>query len=127
MTESDDGRETTEEAVARIAQVRAIRDQVRAGGLWFEAYLPPDLADWLLGLIERGDFVDPGEAVFVILGEHQELEPHADLRAEIQRRADQAALDDPRPGIPQEKMNERLQELIVRPRSEPAVWPRRKS
>src|SRR5258708_37587861 len=90
--------------------------QTRYCGGRFEAYLPPDLADWLLGMIERGDFVDPSEAVFVILGVHQELEPHADLRAEIQRRADRAALDDPRPGIPQEKMNERLQELIVQPR-----------
>ena len=28
------------------------------------------IADWLLGLIEQGTFIDPSEAVFVILGEH---------------------------------------------------------
>jgi hypothetical protein len=32
MTESDDGRETAEAKAARVAQVRALRDQVRTGG-----------------------------------------------------------------------------------------------
>jgi hypothetical protein len=38
----------------------------------------PSLALWLLDLIEQETFLDPSEAVFVILGEHKELEPHAD-------------------------------------------------
>src|SRR3546814_10318758 len=45
-------------------QAKALREQARAGGLRFEAYLPPALADWLLERIERGTFADPGEAVF---------------------------------------------------------------
>ena len=48
---------------------------------------PTELADWLLGLIEKGTFRDPSETVFVILGQHQELEPHADLRCEILARS----------------------------------------
>ena len=36
-----------------------------AGGLRYEAYLPPDMALWLLESIEQGVFNDPPEAVFV--------------------------------------------------------------
>jgi hypothetical protein len=43
-------------------------------------------------------FSDPGEAVFVMLGEDRDLEPHADLREELLRRTLQAAMEDPRPG-----------------------------
>ena len=68
------------------AQARALREQARKGGLRFDAYLPPSLAEWLLELIERGIFADPSEAVFVILGEHRDLEPHADLRREALKR-----------------------------------------
>jgi len=37
--------------------------------LRFEAYLPPQLAEWLLERIEKGVFLDPREAVFVLLDE----------------------------------------------------------
>ena len=53
------------------------------GGLRFDAYLPPRLADWLLGHIERGTFTDPSEATFGMLGEQQEQEPHSNLRREF--------------------------------------------
>jgi hypothetical protein len=112
---------------ADIAQAKALREQARAGGLRFEVYLPPDLADWVLGFVEDGVFTDPSEAVFVMLGEQQELEPHADLREEIQRRSCQAALDDPRPGIPHEEMEAWLRQLEEKPHPEPAVWRRRAS
>jgi hypothetical protein len=79
-----------------IAQAGALRAQATKGGLVFAAYLPPRLAEWLLDLIERGEFADPSEAVFVILGEHRELEPHADLRDQFLRRSCQAESDDPR-------------------------------
>ncbi len=42
-------------------------------------------------------FLDPSKAVFVILGEHEELEPHADLRQELLKRSIDAAIADPRP------------------------------
>jgi antitoxin ParD1/3/4 len=105
-----------------IGQAKALREQARAGGLRFEAYLPPDLAEWLLDQIERGVFVDPSEAVFVILTEQRDLEPHADLREEILRRSCQAAIDDPRPRIPHDEVKTRLERLVEMPRANPAVW-----
>ncbi|MEN3145669.1 hypothetical protein ABDF71_27200 [Ochrobactrum sp. WV_118_8] len=87
-----------------VEQAKWLGNQVAEGGLRFEAYLPPSLALWLLDLIEQGKFLDPSEAVSVILGEHQELEPHADLRRELFKRRIQAAIDDPRPGISGEMM-----------------------
>jgi Arc/MetJ-type ribon-helix-helix transcriptional regulator len=120
--ESSDNWDSPEGKAKRIAQAQALRDQARAGGLRFEAYLPPDLADWLLAHIERGTFKDPSEAVFVILGEHEELEPHADLRGELLKRVLQAAANDPRPGAPVEEVRERLRARAKASRPEPAVW-----
>jgi hypothetical protein len=119
-----DAGESAESAAPRRAQVSAIREQTRTGGLRFEAYLPPDLAGWLLDLIERGVFTDPGEATFVMLGEQRELEPHADLREEVLRRSLQAAIDDPRPSIPHEEVVKKMRALMAAPRPEPAVWRR---
>ncbi|MCW5679554.1 MAG: hypothetical protein KIT65_16580 [Xanthobacteraceae bacterium] len=91
----------------------------------FEAYLPPSLALWLLDRIEQGKFLDPSEAVFVILGEHEELEPHTDLRRELFKRRIQAAADDPRPGISGEEMLKRLREATKESRQESARWEKR--
>jgi antitoxin ParD1/3/4 len=104
------------------AQAKALREQARLGGLRFEVYLPPTIADWLLDHVERGAFRDPSEAVFVLLGEQQELEPHADLRREFLKRRIQAGLDDPRPGIPADEVFARLEKMFDKPRSKPAVW-----
>jgi len=85
-----------------IAQAKALREQASKGGLRFEVFLPPGLAEWALDFVEHGVFVDPGEAVFVILGEHKDLAPHGDLRTEILRRSLDAASNDSRPpsGLP---------------------------
>ncbi len=107
-------------------RARALHAQAEADGLRFEAYLPSDLATWILDKIARGVFADPSEAVFVILGEQQELEPHADLRQEVLRRSLQAAMDDPRPGVPAEEVMRTLREKLAAPQSEPAVWPPRR-
>jgi Arc/MetJ-type ribon-helix-helix transcriptional regulator len=117
-----DAWDSPEATAARIAQARAVREQAGKGGVRFEAYLPPDLAEWLLDLIERGVFVDPSEAVFVILGEHRDLEPHADLRRELLSRSLQTAIDDPRPPLSGDEVEKHLQEMINTPRPEPAVW-----
>ena len=37
-------------------QARALHARAEAGGLRFEAYLPPDLATWILDKIARGVF-----------------------------------------------------------------------
>lgn len=127
MSEAEEDLEcwpSAEERAKSLAQARTLRKQARKGGLRFEAYLPPQLAGWLLGLVERGVFLDPSEAVFVILGEHRDLEPHTDLRKELLKRIVQAALDDPRPGIPHEKVFEELEQMLAAPRPKPAVWKR---
>jgi antitoxin ParD1/3/4 len=123
MTEdAPDGWPTAEEKAKAIAQAKALKQQACKGGLRFEAYLPPGLAQWLLDLIEQGVFFDPSEAAFVIFGEHKDLEPHADLRRELLTRTIQASIDDPRPSIPAEEVMEQLKKKFAEPRPEPAVW-----
>ncbi len=68
---------------------------------------------------------DPGEAVFVMLQEQQDLEPHKDLREEILRRSLAAADADPSPGLSDEELKEHLDRLLAEPRREPAVWRQR--
>ena len=118
----EDGWRTAEERARDIALARALKEQARKGGLRFEAYLPPGLAEWVLDFVERGVFVDPSEAVFVIFGEHKDLEPHADLRQEALKRSIQTAIDDPRPSIPYEEVKERINKQLAEPRPEPAIW-----
>src|SRR3546814_9871398 len=84
MIENDD--EAFADNYAERDQAKALREQARAGGLRFEAYLPGDMADWLLAQVERGHFVDPSEAVFAIVQNFIEMEPHRDLRDELLRR-----------------------------------------
>jgi Arc/MetJ-type ribon-helix-helix transcriptional regulator len=120
----DDGR-TAEEKARDIAQAKALRELARNGGLRFEAYLPPALADWILDLVERGVFSDPAEAVFVMLGEQRDMEPHADLRQECLKRTLEGAMRDPHPGFSLEAVNARLEELAREPRPPAAVWERR--
>lgn len=105
-----------------MAQAKALRQQADEGGLRFDAYLPPALATWLLDQIERGIFRDPSEAVFVLLGEAAELEPHTDLRKELLRRRLDAAINDPRPGIPAEQVFAELRKKFSSPQPEPAAW-----
>ena len=116
---------TAEDRASDIAQAKALREQASQGGLRFEVYLPSSLAEWLLDFVERGVFTDPSEAVFVILGEHQELEPHTDLREEILRRSLEASMNDPRPSIPGEEVMVRIARKLAEPRREPAVWRQR--
>ena len=113
---------TAEQKEACVAQAKALRKQAAEGGLCFEAYLPPQLAEWLLGRIEKGVFLDPREAVFVLLGEHEDLEPHIDLRQKLLRRRLNAAIDDPRPSIPAQQVFDELRKKMAAPLPEPAVW-----
>ena len=108
-----------------VEQAKRLRDQAAKGGLRFEAYLPPSLALWLLDRIERGKYLDPSEAVFVVMGEHEELEPHADLRQELLNRSIKAAIADPRPAIPHKEAMAEMREALKQPRPEPARWEKR--
>lgn len=102
-------------------QAEALRAQARSGGLRFNAYLPPELADWVLGLIGRGIFDSPAEAVFAFMQEQMELEPHGDLRDELLRRRTSAAMNDPRPALTLDQIRARIR-LWTSNRHEPACW-----
>ena len=115
----------TDDNPVERAQVGRLREQARAGGLRFEAYLPPDLADWLLGRIEAGRFAGPAEAVFAILGEACELEPHEDMRGELLRRRLDAAGAGLATARPADEVFHKLQRELARPLPEPARWQQR--
>ena len=119
--ENDAPWETPAAAAARVAQARALRGRVGAGGLRFEAYLPSDLALWVLDMVERGTFTDPSEAVFVFMGQAQELDPHHDLRRELFRRRIEAAREGP--FVEAEEVWDQLEEEM-REWTEPATWRR---
>jgi antitoxin ParD1/3/4 len=121
MNESGVDHYTAGAAASGSAQAKTLRERARAGGLCFEAYLPPYMADWLLDQVERGVFTDPSEAVFVMLREQHELEPHDDLREELLRRSCQAAMDDPRRPISHEEGVQRVREPLASPPPKPAV------
>jgi antitoxin ParD1/3/4 len=125
--ESDDKCDPYDLAARRAAaeQAAALMAQAETGGLRFEAYLPPGLAEWLLGRIARQDFVDPSEAVFVMLGEQQELEQHPDLRAILLRRSLEAAENDLTPAVSLETVHAEMHAMLTAPLPEPAVWPPR--
>ena len=59
--------------------ITSVRRQAAEGGLTFEAYLPPALAEWVIGLVEYEVFHSPSEAVFIAMQSFQELDEHRDL------------------------------------------------
>jgi antitoxin ParD1/3/4 len=113
---------TPEQRAQDIARATALRQQASKGGLRFEVYLPLGLAEWILDFVAQGVFVDPSQAVFVMLGEQRDLEPHDDLRVEILRRSVEASRNDPHPGFSAEEVEERMRKLLAEPRPEPAAW-----
>ncbi len=124
MTENDD--EAFADNYAERDQAKALREQARAGGLRFEAYLPPDMADWLLERVERGDFVDPSEAVFAIVWNFMDLEPHKDLRSELLRRTLEHSFEDVKAGRVHDadEVFDELERKLAEPPPEEARWQR---
>lgn len=55
------------------AQAGLLRQQAKLGGLKFETYLTPAIADWILERVEKGIFRDPAEAVFVYLMQAKDI------------------------------------------------------
>jgi Arc/MetJ-type ribon-helix-helix transcriptional regulator len=119
-----DDDELPDDNPAERAQAGRLREQARMGGLRFEAYLPPALADWLLERVEHGLFADPAEAVFAIVGNFRDLEPHRDLRDELLRRTLERSLEDVKAGrtLPADEVFDRLQRRYSQPRPEPGCW-----
>jgi antitoxin ParD1/3/4 len=104
--------------------IAAVRRQAAAGGLRFEAYLPPRLAAWVIGLVEQEVFHSPSEAVFVAMQSFRELEDHPDVQQALLARMLQKGIDSVEEdgGIPAEEVMARLRKKMEGPRLEPAVW-----
>jgi antitoxin ParD1/3/4 len=104
--------------------IASVRRQAAAGGLRFAAYLPPGLAEWVIGLVEQGVFHSPAEAVFVAMQSFRELEDHPDMKQELLTRMIQKGIDSMAEGggIPGEEVMARLRKEMEGPRPEPAVW-----
>ncbi|GAB4200718.1 MAG: hypothetical protein Tsb002_36970 [Wenzhouxiangellaceae bacterium] len=115
--------ETEETAAMRIEQAKVLRRKAAQGsGLSFEGFLTPDLAEWILAMVETGEFIDPGEAVYVLMQQAKELNPHEDLRKELLNRMLQEAADSPHPPISGEEAFERLKKIIKEPMPETVRW-----
>ncbi len=104
--------------------IASVRRQAAKGGLTFEAYLPPALAEWVIGLVEHEVFHSPSEAVFIAMQSFQELDEHLDLQQELLNRAMQKGIEaaEEGGGNPAEEVMERLRKALEEPRAEPAVW-----
>lgn len=107
----------------RIEQANALKQQASAGGLKFEAYLTPDLAVWVLNMVERGVFIDPSEAVFVFMGQAKDIEPYDDLKRDILKRCLEESIKQAENGrsYTTEEVRQHLDEAMKN-RTEPAVW-----
>ena len=68
-----------EEPRNHITQAKSLLEKASIGGLKFEAYLTPILAEWILDMVVKGVFTDPAEAVFVFMQDQFELARHPDL------------------------------------------------
>ena len=110
------------ERAHNIAQAKALREQAAKGGLYIEAWLPPQQAVWLLGLIEQGKFADPGDALFNLLGEAQDLAPHEDLRKELLKRSLDASLMPGAQTVPIEACVPDMLSRMTGEQPDPAVW-----
>ena len=123
MTSNKHWIETDDTAQQRIDQARSLKDQAKTGGLKFETYLTPDLAEWVLDMVEEGVFIDPCEAVFVYMGQAKDIEPHDDLKKELLRRRIQEGIDDAedRRTYTADEVQQHLEE-VRRRRTAPAIW-----
>jgi antitoxin ParD1/3/4 len=113
---------TAQDRAQSVAEATRLLPQAEASGLRVELYLPPQMASWLLAAVMRQDYLDPQEAVFVLLQEAQELTRYPELRRELLRRTIGDSVDDPTPPVPIEEVFARLKAKMAAPRPEPAIW-----
>jgi antitoxin ParD1/3/4 len=104
--------------------ITSVRRQAAEGGLRFEAYLPPSLAEWVISLVEQEIFLSPSEAVFVAMQSFRELDQHPDVKRELLERTlqNRVASAEEEGGMPAREVITRLRQVAEGPRAEPAVW-----
>lgn len=108
------GRRTVTSRKFTRAEQQRIRAHILARGMTFKVFLPESLANWLRKKIRAGVFHDPAEAAFVAFQDLHELDRHPKVRRKLLRAMLQAAIDDPRPGIPAEKVAAKLRAQTLR-------------
>lgn len=74
----------------------------------------------MLERIEPGTFADPSQAVFAIVGNFRELEPHSDLRDELLRRMLDASAAELELARPADAVFAELRRELAGPRPEEA-------
>ena len=115
--------EDEETARQRVEQARTLKTQARTGGLKFEAYLPSGIAEWVLDMVEKGDFIDPCEAVFVFMKQAKDIDPYDDIKIEIIKKRVGEGIKDLEEGRVHDidEVMERLKKDIGNG-TKPAVW-----
>jgi len=114
------------------AEQRRIRAHILARGMTFEVFLPESIANWLRKKIRAGVFRDPAEAAFIAFQDLQELDRHPKVRQQLLDAMLQAAMDDPRPGKPAERVLAKIRARTLRyartkpPRPKPLPSARRR-
>lgn len=113
--------ETELSAKKRIEQANFLLEKIKQeSGMSFEVFVTPDLAQWLLEKVKRGDFIDPAETAYYLLQEAQELEPHKDLRREILKRKLEEAMKGP--FYDGDEVMKKLREQMKEPIPETVIW-----
>jgi Arc/MetJ-type ribon-helix-helix transcriptional regulator len=102
------------------------KNQVAEGGLQFEAYLPSDLASWVVELVEQGAFTSPSEAVFVAMQTFRELDRHPEIKNALLGRMIADAEKDIEKGntISHEQVMAELERILFQKTPTPAKWDR---
>ena len=110
-------------AAQRVAQAQVLKAQVKTGGLKFETYLPPAVALWVLEQVEQGVFIDPAEAIFVLMQQAHDIDPHDDLKLAILKKRIEHGMDSAKNGqtYSAEEVAARM-ERLKKQRTPPAVW-----
>ncbi len=116
--------ENEETAKQRVEQAKKLKEQVKKGAsLRFEAFLTSRQAEWVLDMVEKGDFLDPSEAIFVFMQQAQELDEHDDLKLELLKKSIDEGLADVEAGrtVPLEDAFRKIEEKAQN-RPKPVVW-----
>jgi antitoxin ParD1/3/4 len=116
--------ENEETARLRVEQAKAFKKIAAESGLKFDVYLPSGLAVWILDMVEKGIFIDPSEAIFVLMGQAKDLDPHDDLKTEILKRRLDESIRSADSGLVYsgEDVLNRMKQRHTVPRKEPALW-----
>ena len=91
-------------------------------GLRFKAFLPGDLAHWLLTTVSAGHFTHPNEMIVEMAKVYRILELHPDLKQELLERHINQVRADKAPRTSNESLSEGIDQLGAIQAPEPLEW-----